>query len=171
VCFRHSEPNPWIVEIAKSKAALERWNNPNANGHIRAAADNSLFTIKYVALHLLSYCRVQECTHSGRCLGVFDTVGSIGLPEELRFSHKIRCLFGFPNNHLGPHVENAFHAMALDERRSDFVSSRSSSTASDRQVSDLYPQNVAKFVQTDEGRRKGQVLKQVWFTGVPLLED
>lgn len=59
---------------------------------------------------------------SGRCLGVFDTVGSIGLPEELRMDHKMKSLFGFPDKYLGAHVEYAFHAMALDERRSDFVS-------------------------------------------------
>jgi T6SS, Phospholipase effector Tle1-like, catalytic domain len=62
--------------------------------------------------------------HFDRCLGVFDTVGSVGLPEELRFNRKMKRLFSFPDTDLGAHVENAFHAMALDERRSDFVSCR-----------------------------------------------
>ncbi|KAF8578302.1 hypothetical protein K439DRAFT_1362468 [Ramaria rubella] len=112
-------------EIAKSKEYLERWTNSNAKGKLRADLDGDSFTIK--------------------CLGVFDTVGSIGLPSEIRLSRKSRELFGFPDKLLGAHVENAFHAMAMNETRTDF--------------------NVARFEQTDQGRERGQVLKQVWFAG------
>jgi type VI secretion system (T6SS) phospholipase Tle1-like effector len=65
-----------------------------------------------------------ETTHSpyGRCIGVFDTVGSLGLPEELSFgSKKIQTLFGFPDSTLGDHVERAYQALALNETRADFV--------------------------------------------------
>lgn len=58
-----------------------------------------------------------------RCVGVFDTVGSVGLPEELtRRSNRIRTLFGFSDNKLGDHIERAYQALALNERRADFVS-------------------------------------------------
>jgi hypothetical protein len=58
----------------------------------------------------------------GRCIGVFDTVGSLGLPEELSFgSKKIKSLFGFPDSVIGDHVERAYQALALNETRSDFV--------------------------------------------------
>lgn len=57
-----------------------------------------------------------------RCIGVFDTVGSLGLPTELSTNSKVRTLFDFPDKILGEHVERAYHAMALDERRQDFVS-------------------------------------------------
>ncbi|KAF8521484.1 hypothetical protein JB92DRAFT_3277272 [Gautieria morchelliformis] len=113
-------------EIAGYDKVLQPFNNPHAEGRTRADADGDTFTIK--------------------CVGVFDTVGSLGLPEELTFSSKrIKDLFGFSDKRLGSHVQHAFHAMALNETRADF--------------------NVAKFEQTPEGRAKGQVLKQVWFAG------
>ena len=56
-----------------------------------------------------------------RCVGVFDTVGSLGIPQELRFGHGVHTLFGFPDKRLPEHIEYAFHAMALDEPREDFV--------------------------------------------------
>lgn len=59
---------------------------------------------------------------SSRCIGVFDTVGSLGLPGELTIrSKKINQIFGFSDRLLGEHIENAFHALALNETRADFV--------------------------------------------------
>lgn len=81
-------------------------------------------------------------------LGVFDTVGSLGIPfkatdlaiefgvdklldamhlgmfgmhvnlveDEIR-----RPIEGFHDTELGPHVKNAYHALAIDERRGPFV--------------------------------------------------
>lgn len=57
-----------------------------------------------------------------RCVGVFDTVGALGLPEEVTRSTKMKTLFGFPDKLLGEHVERAYQALALDEHREDFVS-------------------------------------------------
>lgn len=58
-----------------------------------------------------------------RVIGVFDTVGSLGLPGELTVrSNKLRTIFGFPDHLLGHHVERAYHAMAINETRKDFVS-------------------------------------------------
>lgn len=57
-----------------------------------------------------------------RCVGVFDTVGAIGLPQELtRHSDKINTLFGFPDKLLGEHIARAYQALALNECRKDFV--------------------------------------------------
>jgi hypothetical protein len=57
-----------------------------------------------------------------RCVGVFDTVGALGLPEELALgSKKIQTLFGFPDSMLGDHIERAYQALALNETRADFV--------------------------------------------------
>jgi hypothetical protein len=50
------------------------------------------------------------------------------------------------NASLGAHVEHAFHALALDERRKNFV--------------------PTLWEQTKEGKDKHQELKQVWFAGV-----
>ena len=55
---------------------------------------------------------------------MFDTVGSVGMPEELCLSsEKLKNIFGFPDKHLGHHVERAYQALALNETRKDFVSS------------------------------------------------
>jgi len=112
-------------EIAEHNKTLEPWTHPNAKGRVRADADGDTFTVKV--------------------LGVWDTVGALGLPQELSFSHHAKQLFGFPDKALGPHIEHAFHAMGLNETRKDF--------------------DVAKFEMTQKGREKGQVLKQVWFAG------
>lgn len=55
-------------------------------------------------------------------VGVFDTVGSVGLPEELSFSsNKLKSVFGFPDKLLGEHVARAYQALAINEPRADFV--------------------------------------------------
>ncbi|OAX44248.1 hypothetical protein K503DRAFT_706907 [Rhizopogon vinicolor AM-OR11-026] len=107
-------------------ASLSKWTSHESRGKRRADSDDRSFSIK--------------------CVGVFDTVGSVGLPEEL--THKLpstKSVFGFPNNELGEHIERAYHALAIDETRLDF--------------------NCCKFEQTDGGRKKGQILKQCWFSG------
>ncbi|GJJ14807.1 hypothetical protein Clacol_009075 [Clathrus columnatus] len=104
---------------------LAPYTDPQSRGHIRADIDSDKFTIKFI--------------------GVFDTVGALGLPRELRLRGKSRSLFGFPNKKLGEHIQYAYQALAIDETRKDFV--------------------AAKFEQSDEGRARGQVLKQVWFSG------
>jgi len=57
-----------------------------------------------------------------RFLGVWDTVGALGLPEELPFGKRGYTLFGFNDSQLGDHIEHACQALALNERRLDFVS-------------------------------------------------
>lgn len=105
---------------------LAPWTGHNSPGKKRADYDDDSFSIK--------------------CVGVFDTVGSLGLPEELTLkSKKFKTLFGFPDSNLGVHVERAYQALALNETRADF--------------------NCNKFHQKEEGRKKHQVLKQCWFAG------
>ncbi|KAF8510300.1 hypothetical protein BU17DRAFT_98260 [Hysterangium stoloniferum] len=99
--------------------------SPTAKGRLRADADGDKFTVKV--------------------LGVFDTVGALGLPREMRLLPQVETLYGFPDTKLGDHIEYAFQAMAIDEARTDF--------------------GVVKFIQTETGKQKGQVLKQVWFSG------
>jgi uncharacterized protein (DUF2235 family) len=53
-----------------------------------------------------------------RSVGVWDTVGSLGVPEYIQGSR--RDLFTFVDNKLSPMVDSGFHAMALDEERLDF---------------------------------------------------
>jgi hypothetical protein len=69
-------------------------------------------------------------TESGRptplvkCLGVWDTVGSYGVPAGLGLGALTRKLTswtrGFHDNTIGRHIEVGLHAMAIDERRRAF---------------------------------------------------
>ncbi|GLB36111.1 putative uncharacterized alpha/beta hydrolase domain (DUF2235) [Lyophyllum shimeji] len=112
------------AEILKQK--VTSWTRHDSPGKIRAESGQTMFSVK--------------------CLGVFDTVGSLGLPEEVACrSNEVRTIFGFPDKLLGAHVERAYQALALNETRADF--------------------NCAKFEQTVLGRERKQTLKQCWFSG------
>ncbi|KAG6911998.1 hypothetical protein DXG01_000246 [Tephrocybe rancida] len=112
--------DPEEAETLRQK--LKPWTEDTSPGKVRAASQQSIFTVK--------------------CLGVFDTVGSFGLPEELvSRSAEVRTMFGFPDKVLGTHIEHTYQALALNELRADF--------------------NCAKFERTPEGRQRGQVLKQI----------
>ena len=54
-----------------------------------------------------------------RFIGVFDTVGSLGVPGGA-FSWIARNRFGFHDVKLSSSVQGAFHALAIDERRKPF---------------------------------------------------
>jgi len=82
-----------------------------------------------------------------KCVGVWDTVGELGVPIELfeNFNKDIlQCRFY--DVRLNKYVENAFHALAIDEHRKPF--------------------DASLWQQTPEGIELGQVSEQVWFTGV-----
>jgi uncharacterized protein (DUF2235 family) len=80
-----------------------------------------------------------------KCVGVWDTVGSVGIPGDLaKFDLFFKKYYGFFDTDLGPHVEHAFHAVALDERRKGFLPT----------------------LWTQKPEAKNQELKQVWFAGV-----
>src|SRR5262245_1009803 len=55
-----------------------------------------------------------------KCLGVWDTVGSRGIPDDC-FAQFNQAVHGFHDVTLGAIVDNAFHALALDERRAAFT--------------------------------------------------
>ncbi|KJA29446.1 hypothetical protein HYPSUDRAFT_196803 [Hypholoma sublateritium FD-334 SS-4] len=119
-----------ICDNKKEKDALEAilapYRDPHSEGHKRAALWKDKFTIKFI--------------------GVWDTVGSLGLPREIDpIREKRRPLFGLPDCMLGEHIEAAYQALAINEMREDFV--------------------CAKFYQTAAGKNKGQILKQTWFSG------
>ena len=75
-------------------------------------------------------------------VGVWDTVGALGIPGEL-FVGLDTKLYGFLDTSLHPDVQAAYHALSIDERRSEFVPTLWTT-----------------------GSRPGQELDQVWFSGV-----
>ena len=74
-----------------------------------------------------TFCCCDSSTHASlndvlcRVVGVFDTVGALGLPRAITLSNTAKTLFDFPDNILGEHIERAYHSIALDEQREDFV--------------------------------------------------
>jgi uncharacterized protein (DUF2235 family) len=75
-----------------------------------------------------------------KMVGVWDTVGSLGIPAAVGLNDPI--LYGFLDTNLTPKIKNAFHAMAIDERREQFMPTLWTGTpAADQHV------------------------EQVWFTG------
>ena len=75
-----------------------------------------------------------------KCIGVWDTVGSLGIPH----SRLCQREYGFHNTDLGPRVEFAYHALAVDEHREPFVPA-------------IWRANPAPTIP--------QQLRQVWFPG------
>jgi uncharacterized protein (DUF2235 family) len=57
---------------------------------------------------------------SVKMIGVWDTVGSLGIPGVL-FSLFDQKRYGFLDATLHPCVQNAFHAVSIDERRAQFM--------------------------------------------------
>ncbi len=74
-------------------------------------------------------------------IGVWDTVGSLGIPSLLGGVDPI--LYGFLDTGLHPDVLNAYHALAIDEMRCEFPPT-------------LWTSSPAP----------GQTVEQVWFCGV-----
>jgi uncharacterized protein (DUF2235 family) len=51
-------------------------------------------------------------------VGVWDTVGALGIPAA--FGGVDAVIYGFLDTSLSPQIVNAFHAVAIDERRAEF---------------------------------------------------
>lgn len=78
-----------------------------------------------------------------KLLGVWDTVGSLGIPgEALDWLNDIR--YGFHDTRLSRIIENAFHAVAIDEHRDDFE---------------------ATMWDPDNALGANRTMEQVWFAG------
>jgi hypothetical protein len=75
-----------------------------------------------------------------RCIGVWDTVGALGIPH----SHFCQREYQFHDTTLGPGVEFAFQALAIDEKRAPYAPA-------------IWNPNPEP--------RVGQILEQVWFPG------
>jgi len=78
-----------------------------------------------------------------RCIGVWDTVGALGVPVE-RLKWMNRGKYQFHDTTLGKNVACALHAISIDEKRGPF----------------------APTLWQSGGPNEGQVVEQVWFPGV-----
>ena len=77
-------------------------------------------------------------------IGVWDTVGKLGVPTCGPIGWWTRRRSGFHDIDLGAHIRHAFHALAINERRGPFQPELWSTNASNH----------------------GQVVVQAWFPGV-----
>ena len=89
-------------------------------------------------LATLSGCHLYDARI--KMVGVWDTVGSLGIPAVFGLVDPL--VYGFLDTGLHPDVLNAFHAMAIDEKRCEFPATLWTSVPA-----------------------PGQALQQVWFTG------
>lgn len=80
-----------------------------------------------------------------RFIGVWDTVGSLGIPVgDNAITRWINRRWGFHNTDLSRYVENAFHALAIDEVRRPYSPT---------------------LWSAPEDAPPEQTVEQVWFTG------
>jgi len=84
----------------------------------------------------------NDKNNSVKFIGVWDTVGALGFPiRGLKWITEKR--FGFHSERLMPNVENAFQALAIDEKRKNFEPS----------------------LWKTQSLKTGQRVEQVWFAG------
>lgn len=89
-----------------------------------------------------------------RFIGVFDTVGSLGIPIDMwYFTKMINRRWGFHNTDLSPIVKSAYHALAIDERRKPFRPT-------------LWAPKKNPTPGPETPPPAGQIVEQVWFAGV-----
>ena len=79
-----------------------------------------------------------------RCIGVWDTVGALGLPTRGPVGWFTRRRWGFHDVELSGRVRSAFHALAVDECRRAFAPT---------------------IWQADDAHAAQQHVEQVWFAG------
>lgn len=81
-----------------------------------------------------------------KMLGVWETVGTLGIPRNVAIFKKAR--YEFWDTRLPANVQCAFHALALDEQRQS------------------YSACLWSLPSAEEGKPRGVVLEQTWFPGV-----
>jgi uncharacterized protein (DUF2235 family) len=79
-----------------------------------------------------------------KCVGVWDTVGSLGVPTSGPVGWLTRKRYGFHDVALSSWVENAFQALSIDERRKPFAPTLWEVADADRQKPD-FKQRVEQF--------------------------
>ena len=109
------------------------------------SADND----RLVAYHRMAATDAFHADRAIKCVGVWDTVGSYGIPAGFGLAPLARYvalfLLGFHDTHFGNHVDVGLHAVAIDERRRPFVPT---------------------FWTIAKGHKPKGHVEQTWFAGV-----
>lgn len=92
-----------------------------------------------------SYTEEGDTGQAIEMIGVWDTVGALGVPLLGSLHLPGNLDWQFHDVKLSSYVKNAFHALAVHEHRKEFL--------------------PTLWEQSASGKAKGQRLEQVWFTG------
>ncbi len=137
------KPDPETFEIA--------WSHYRVPPAVRKAATEADATDHAVIQRYRSLLD-RDAFHSGRsvkCVGVWDTVGSYGVPAGFGLAPLARYItlffLGFHDTLFGDHVDVGLHAVAIDERRRPFVPT---------------------FWTIPKGQQPRGHVEQTWFAGV-----
>ncbi|EGP84011.1 uncharacterized protein MYCGRDRAFT_48331 [Zymoseptoria tritici IPO323] len=94
------------------------WPQPNQERPKMDSKDTYFNALKAAKL-------TQPTIPTIKAVAVFDTVGSLGVPDVkplgIKLHHSSKAEYSFVNTQVAPNVENAYQALALDEQRSAFV--------------------------------------------------
>ncbi|KNG50088.1 hypothetical protein TW65_03007 [Stemphylium lycopersici] len=123
-----------------------------------------------------------ENSRSVELVGVFDTVGSLGLGDTVVHSHaSSRRQYEWLNVKWNPYIKHAFHALALDDHRKPFLPTLyyipnddiiKAENAMLKPEEKDWPELADHRRQVDEefshAMKAQPDLRQVWFTGVHI---
>jgi uncharacterized protein (DUF2235 family) len=133
-----------IPKVSSFGAAEEIWTHYRKSKKGRAKNEANIQDLVYT---------VPKDRKLIKCVAVWDTVGSYGIPTGLGLGSLARRVTSwtrnFRDNEIGRRIEYGFHAMAIDERRRAF-----SATA-------WVPRKEAE----DAAQAPEPVVEQVWFAG------
>jgi len=139
-----------IVRHAASPNLEAAWANYRVKPSIRAAPNTASGGDAKAISDLKSLHDAGEVQPSNRvkCVGVWDTVGSYGVPAGFGLAPLARYIalisLGFHDTSFGDHVEVGLHGVAIDERRRPFVPT---------------------FWTIPKGQRPKGHVEQTWFAG------
>ncbi len=95
--------------------------------------------------YAMAFRKANSCEVDIRFVGVWDTVGALGLPVE-SFEDFDAKRYAFHDTKLSSIVQNAYQAIAVDENREPYAP-------------------TLWGPQDDKDKAKGQTIEQVWFSG------
>jgi len=103
-------------------------------------------------------------------VGIWDTVGALGIPGNL-FAGFDASLFGFLDAGLHPDVQSAYQALAVDERRNEFVPTLWTSAAPGQDVDQVWFAGVHADVGGGYAQTGLSDIAMAWIMKRPLRKD
>ncbi len=112
----------WILRrdrIGEIDRAIDLYRDRKIGVNDRATLDFKKANSQQVAT-VANIAAAPDTRGSVRYVGVWDTVGSLGVPKVLPFSDEVNDKYRFHDTDLSSFVEMARHAVSIDERRNTF---------------------------------------------------